>query len=218
MRLNLYQPRVLLLLVVVMSTAARTHAMPGTPELTPLDQVPKLVMFDTGVDYKRTLVGGVLAPERIELDSASVSVRQSEPALLQALGRQFVVIEAEQHRSRDQQWAYLRELAAKNDDSMHYYIIEHIYYELQLSGWFKVYEWTICDLKIRAFLVRTTEGGTPRIWLLHIAPDTVPAQRVSYAKTSGLALVRAGECEVRWNVDKNTVAIGQPAATDSTGP
>ena len=218
MRTSPFQASGLLLLVVVMSTAAPTRAMPGSPELTPIDQVPRLAMFDTGVDYKRTLVGGVLAPERIELDSASVSVRQAEPALLEALGRQFVVTEAEQHRSRDQQWAYLRELAAKNDDSMHYYIIEHIYYELQLSGWFQVYEWTICDLKIRAFLVRTTEGGTPRIWLLHITPDPVPAQRVSYAKSSGLALVRAGECEVRWNVDKNTVAIGQPAAAEPVGP
>ncbi len=210
------QPISLLVLIVITGAAAQAHATPGKPELTPIDQVPRLVMFERSVDYKDTLVRGVLAPERIELDSASVSVRQAEPALLGALGQQFVVSEDEQHRSREEQWAYLRALAAKNNDSMHYYIIEHIYYSLQLSGWFTVYEWTLYDLKIRAFLVRTTEAETPRVWLLHITPEPVPEQGVSYSKSNGLALVRAGKCKVRWNVNKNTVAIEHLAAADST--
>ena len=205
----------LLLMIGVMGIAGPVYAQADGPELTPIYQIPKLVMFDRNVDYKKTLVAGVLAPERIEIGTVSISVHRAEAALTGALGAQFAVIEQEQHRNREQQWAYLRALAAENDDSMHYYIIEHIYYDLQLSGWFKVHEWTLDDLKIRAFLLRATETGTWRVWLLHVLPKPVPEGNVSYAKSEALALVRTGKRVVQWNVSTNTVVIGQPAPKDS---
>ena len=210
------KPRTVYLLTAITLAGAAAHAASSGSELTPIDQIPRLPMFDRSVDYRQSLAGGVLAPDRIELDSGSVRTGQLEPALLETLGRQFTVIEQEEHRSRQQHWSYLRALAAKNNDSMHYYIIQHIYHHLQLSGWFKVHEWALDDLRIRVFLVRATETETPHVWLLHVVPQPLPEGKVSYVKSEGLALTRTGKRGVRWNVSRNTITIGGPAAADST--
>ena len=202
-------------LVICFAGLARPgQAQEADAALTPLHGIPKLPMFDTPVDYKKTLMGGVLAPERIECGEATVRLRQSETDLTRALGTGYDVVEEERYRTREQQWEYLRALRTKNRDSMHYYILAHIYYDLQLSGWFKVHEWTLDDLKIRAYLVRATEKATPRIWLLHLLPDSVPEDRVAYVEAEELTLTREGVRRVRWNVGTNTVVIDRPLPAD----
>ncbi len=179
----------------------------GWAQKVPVDQIPKLIMFKEAVDYRETLRAGVLAPDKIEYEGLPARVNQLEPALVKVLGQDYTVWETEQHRSREEQWAYLRNLFPKHDDSMHFYIFSEIYYQLQLSGWFKVYEWTISDIKIRAFLMRPTESESARVWLLHLSCEPTQKGNVSYVESESMVLIRQGECGVIWDVKTNIVSI-----------
>lgn len=179
----------------------------GWAQKVPVDQIPKLIMFKEAVDYRETLRAGVLAPDKIEYEGLSARVYQLEPALVKALGKDYTVWETEQHRSREEQWAYLRNLFSKHDDSMHFYILSEIYYQLQLSGWFKVYEWTIFDLTIRAYLMSPAESESARVWLLHLTCEPTPKENVSYAESESMVLIRLGECGVIWDVKTNMVSV-----------
>ena len=114
-------PKFLIIPVIVISVPGM-----GPAQQVPIDQIPRLDMFDEGVDYRKTLLGGVLAPDRIDLVGSSVRVNQKEPALVDVLGPDFTILEIEKQRTLDEQWAYLRNLSSKHDDSMYYYILSDI--------------------------------------------------------------------------------------------
>ncbi len=166
------------------------------------------MMFDGFADYWGTISWGVLAPDRIKVNGSLARVHQAEPALIKVLGPEFAVFEKEEFRTREDQWSYLRKISRNNNNSMHYYIIADIYYDLHLSGWFKVFEWTIGDLSIKAFLFREDQSKTPRVWLLHLKPDSSAEATIHETGPEGQILVREGDRELQWTLSNNSVVIG----------
>ncbi|UCF69263.1 MAG: hypothetical protein JSV80_08290, partial [Acidobacteriota bacterium] len=59
--------------------------------LTPVDQIPKLPMFDEAVDYQATLGAGVLALDGFKFGGETVRVGDAERVIVRSLGRDFVV-------------------------------------------------------------------------------------------------------------------------------
>jgi hypothetical protein len=173
-------------------------------------------MFGASVDYRESLRCGTLAPAGVVIDSVRVHTAMSEGQILEALRDNYGVKESETFRSCDQQWAYLRRMARQHDDSMHYYTISPIYYDRQLSGWFKVYDWRLEDLLLRAYLWRPSETGQWRVWLIHADMDTLPSDRISYLESDHLALIRRGNRAVEWNVQRNEVIISSDSDSDPT--
>lgn len=182
-------------------------------ELVARNEVPRLPMFGQHVDYRETLAAGVVAPEAIILGGAEIRIGMLESAVVRELGRGYRFFEDVRQRTREQQWAYLRDLASRNDDSMHYYIISRIYYDLQLFGWFWVYEWTFGDLTVWVFLTGAEQSDTPHVWLLHLVPKPISVEKVTYAEAEHLTLKRIGGLRVRWDVPTNRVTIG-PRVTE----
>jgi hypothetical protein len=175
----------------------------------PVDLIPRLAMFESPVDYRESLRCGTLAPDAVVIDSVRIHTAMPEPQLLQALGDEYSLRELETFRSRHQQWDYLRRMASQHDDSMHYYIIAHIYYDRQLSGWFKVYDWRFEDVLLRAHLWRPRETDSSRIWLIHAVMDTLSGEQVSYLEGDHLALIRRGRRVAKWDVQRNELMISE---------
>lgn len=185
----------------------------NTPSLSedslpvPMDSIPRLPETFELIDFKDALANGVLMPDRFSLDSVRVQTGMTESALLARLPDSNRVIGTPQERTREQQWQFIRELLAKNNYSMHYYIMASIYYDRQLSGSFKTDQWTIDGVgKLTVYLHDDGKDGY-LIWLLELEMEPISADQIEYKDKQANELVRSGSPEVIWNVRWNRVTV-----------
>jgi hypothetical protein len=195
---------------VILTVAANTVAFAGDSTLVPINQIPKLPEIFEPIDYKGILANGTLFPDRVLVDTISVTVGATEPYLKSHIKDTSMRVMPAQFHTREEQWQFIRELAYKNKTSMHYYILSEIYYDHQLFGWFKSYVWPVPGVgKLQAYLNSKTEKGTYRVWLLALKLDSLSVEKVKFktASQAGLSLVRIGGREVEWETDKNRVIV-----------
>jgi hypothetical protein len=59
------------------------------------------------------------------------------------------------------------------------------------------------------YLHSNTKEGIYKVWLMQFKLDSSESAEVSYAKSSrgGLALLRKGTPEIKWDIDRNVVLI-----------
>jgi hypothetical protein len=172
--------------------------------------VPKLHIFRDCVDYKNAIARETLAPDHIIVHNGRIDTGMSEKEIIDILGAEYKIIEKYNYRTKKQQREFLNLLLSSNDNSMHYYILAHVFYDLQLQGWFKIYEWQICDVRIWAFLVlqlKCFKIGPPFVWLFHVTMTPTEENNVKYLKADSLILVRHGQCDIIWNASSNTLQI-----------
>jgi len=162
-------------------------ATAGDSSLAPIDSIPKLSESFDLVSYKDIFIKGSLLPDKILWDTNVIRTGISETIVNDRLPDSFTVIEQVQSRTREQQWQFIRGLLLCNNYSMHYYILADIYYEKQLYGYFKTYEWVINGVgKLRVYLHAENEKDTYRVWLLRFILDAVSPDRMVYKKGAGL--------------------------------
>ena len=176
--------------------------------LTPYDQIPQLVKFKVIASYDSLIAGGTTVPDRITIDSATIGIGTSETSLRKRLKRAPDTEDSSVSRTREKQWEYLQELQRANDNTMHFYTMYDIYYNQQLSGWFKTCEWKISGVgKIKAFLTSKSKAGAFHIWLLYLECDPTARDRISFKKGAEHTLVRNGERVVEWDITTNRMII-----------
>jgi hypothetical protein len=176
--------------------------------LTPYDQIPQLVKFKVIASYDSLIAGGTTVPDRITIDSVTIGMGTSEKNLRKRFTRAPDAEDSAVYRTRTEQWDYLQRLQRANDNTMHFYEIHGIYYEQQLSGWFKTCEWRIGGVgKIKAFLMSKSKAGAFHVWLLYLECDPIARDRISYKKGAEHTLVRNGERVVEWDITTNRMII-----------
>jgi hypothetical protein len=191
---------VIFLLTLIITPAGHAE------ELTPLEEIPKLLMFDRFASYDGAIYNGDLIPDRITRGEGIVHTGHSLKRLTAVLGDDYTVVEDVQ-RTRAEQWAFLRNYLRKRNDSMHYYALCGLYYDRQLQGRFQVLEWQLCDLKILAYMHADGEKDTPRVYLLEVDYPYDEEAEVEYLPGEGNRLKRHGKCVLIWNVDNNRLVI-----------
>lgn len=185
-----------------------TPSLSGDSLLTPIDSIPKLPESFELVDYKAVFTGGTLLPDRITVDSISLATGMLEAGIPKRLRDSIEVGEEPHQRTRKEQWEFVRGLLAQNNSSMHYYILADVYYNKQLDGWFKTRKWVLKGIGVlHIHLHAGKESGPYRAWLLRMILDPLPQQQVQYKQDPRLVLVRPGHPEVRWDINRNRVAI-----------
>ena len=177
--------------------------------LTPLEQIPKLPESFDLADYKQLFAGGTLLPDRVTWDTISIRVGMSETGLKSCLPDSGRFEMSTQARTRREQWAILREILAHANYSMHYYILAGIYYDQQLSGWFREYRWTLDGVgDLTVHLHSEDPDGGYRVWLIQLPLVPTGVENLTYQPPPGLVLVRSGDRPVEWNIDRNSLTLG----------
>jgi len=201
--------RVFCFLLVALFCVGWQFSAANDSTLTPRDRVPQLSESFELLDYKELCAGGTLLPDRISRDTAAITVGMPETILEGYLPDSSEFVSTTQSRTREQQWQFIRDLLARNNFSMHYYILASIYYDKQLYGWFKEYEWYLDGIgRIRVHLHAPEQQDGYRIWLLQLVLDSIVKDSLMYKQPPGLVLVRTGERPLEWNIDENRVTIG----------
>jgi hypothetical protein len=159
------------------------------------------------VDHREEFAWGTLAPDPIALGGRSVTRGLRESVIVKRLGDSFRVVEQPVRRSKRQDAEYVGDLMAAYPTTMHFYILG----ELQLQGtggWFKVLEWTFPTWgTLRAYFRAMTESGPYVARLLHVKPDSVALEKVTWVTGSHLCLTRAGSPKMTWDIDRNSLMI-----------
>jgi len=174
----------------------------------PIEQIPKLPESFETVDYKTIFTDGTLLPDRITWGESSVKMGMSETALADILPDNVEISDTVQYRSREQQWQFIRGLLSANNFSMHYYTLVDTYYNKQLYGWFKTYEWEIDNVGTACTYLHSKEHGSGyHIWLIELDLDPIEPEKVKYLKSPKLAIEKSGEATVQWDISNNQVMI-----------
>ena len=173
-----------------------------------IDNIPKLMELFEFRNYKETVASGTLLPDRFNWDSLSLRTGMYETDFNSSIPDSTLVCEKPELRSREEHWKFIRELLWKNNYSMHYYILADIYYDKQIHGWFRKCEWSIDGIgKLIIYRHSEKEQEKYRVWLLQLVLDPVPPKSVKYTHAPGLSVIRLGEPEMHWDIDKNQVFV-----------
>lgn len=190
-------------LLLLFSLASAEETAP-----VPIEQIPKLPESFQFIDYRDLLAGGTLLPDRVSFDSIAIQTGQSDAHIRAVLPDSAAIAINEVARTREQQWEFLRSMLYHNNYSMHYYMLAGLYYDRQLYGWFKTYEWRVAGTGvICVHLNRAEENDRYRVWLIEMSLDAIPRDSVRYESPPAQTVVRNGDTIITWKLDKNRIFI-----------
>ncbi len=157
-------------------------------------------------NYKVVLDSETLAPNRLTIDTTTITAQSREARMIAVLGANYRLVDSAAFHTPEQGNRYISDLMQTYQNTMHYH---HLRGFENIEGWFKTYEWVLANgVTVRAHLRANSRKGTYRGFLLYVS---LPKSKTGNAKIRSIkdrmVVSRADEVHAEWDVSTNALTI-----------
>ncbi len=157
-------------------------------------------------NYKVVLDSETLAPNRLTVDTTTITAQSREARMIAVLGANYRLVDSAAFHTPELGNKYISDLMQTYRNTMHYH---HLRGFENIEGWFKTYEWVLANgVTVRAHLKANSRKGTYRGFLLYVS---LPKSKAGDAKIRSIGkkmvISREDQIHAEWDVATNALTI-----------